>query len=174
MRAGHPEHLGQVVKDRRQQLNLTLDGIKAAGGPTGPTLIRTEAGLLTDPRPSTLAKLDAALRWAPGSAARVYWEQGQPQHLSPSASGTRSAPATVELPVELVLKLLSSQRTLNDVADHARLATLDAVREDLNAHVSKIAGLCVTDLLERDYAEQRSATKIGRRSRSGRGFRTHG
>lgn len=64
-------HLAEAVKTRRRGLGLTRDALRRAGGPSDSTLARIEnpdPGTAF-PRPSTLARLDAALSWEPGSAA---------------------------------------------------------------------------------------------------------
>ncbi|NUS42844.1 MAG: hypothetical protein HOQ24_04020 [Mycobacteriaceae bacterium] len=151
MSGGHPSRLGEKVAERRRQLNMTLEGVKAAGGPTGPTVIRTEAGELEDPRPSTLAKFDEALQWQPGSAARVFWEDADP---APRAGELEPAAGTAALSIELVLGLLSAHRRLNDYADAANPdPELHAITAALNEQVSTVVGLFVTDLLERNALE---------------------
>lgn len=154
MRVGHAEHLGDRVRERRRQLNLTLNGVKAAGGPTGPTVIRAEAGQLEDPRPSTLAKLDEALRWTPGSAARAYWERAEPEPLTePVAAEWDPGASEVSLPVEAMLALLTTQRQLAEVVagaeiDRARLTDISAA---LTRQIGAVVGGFATDLLERNH-----------------------
>lgn len=58
----------RVVRDRRQELGLTLAAVAAAGGPAEPTMVRIESGEGAPIRVSTLAKLDGILRWRKGSA----------------------------------------------------------------------------------------------------------
>lgn len=58
----------RVVRDRRQELGLTLAAVAAAGGPAEPTMVRIESGEGAPIRVSTLAKLDGILRWQKGSA----------------------------------------------------------------------------------------------------------
>lgn len=63
--------LADAVTTRRRALGLTRVGLRAAGGPSDSTMsrIETPTGSTTYPRPSTLDRLDVALRWRPGSAA---------------------------------------------------------------------------------------------------------
>jgi hypothetical protein len=155
MRTGHPEHFGNAVRERRQYLNLTLDGVKAAGGPTGPTVVRTEAGELEDPRPSTLAKFDDALQWQPGSAAKVFWDGAQPRARAAPSRALDPGVATVALPLEFVLDLMSTHRQLNDLADAASgHGQLQAVRTSFNGQISALVGMFVTDLLERNAGHE--------------------
>lgn len=153
MRSGHPEDFGNAVRARRQQLNLTLDGVKAAGGPTGPTVIRAEAGSLEDPRPSTLSKFDTALQWEPGSAAGVFWERKPAVPRAAAAARALDAgTAAVELPLELVLEMMTTHRRLNDYVDSIDQpdAELVGIRSAFNGEVSRVIGMFVTDLLERN------------------------
>ena len=71
-RAAHGDQLATAVSERRVQLSLSMAAAEAAGGPSHPTLVRIESGQSPPLRPITLAKLDRALRWRPGTAARVY------------------------------------------------------------------------------------------------------
>ena len=71
-REAHGDQLAIAVSERRKQLSLSMAAAEAAGGPSQPTLVRVESGQSSPLRPITLAKLDRALRWRPGTAARVY------------------------------------------------------------------------------------------------------
>lgn len=72
VRTAHGDQLATAVRERRAQLALSMAAAEAAGGPSQPTLVRIESGQSPPLRPITLAKLDRALRWKPGTAARVY------------------------------------------------------------------------------------------------------
>lgn len=63
--------LGQLALHRRLELGLSQASVAKAGGPSDTTLTSLEAGALSKVRPATLSKLDAGLRWIPGSAAAV-------------------------------------------------------------------------------------------------------
>ncbi|MBN0974199.1 hypothetical protein JW365_14450 [Gordonia sp. BP-94] len=66
--------------------------VSLAGGPSDPTMRRLEQGLMAKPRFVTLTKLDAPLRWSPGSAARAF-EGGDPVPLQDEPT-TDLAPGT--------------------------------------------------------------------------------
>ncbi|WP_405493035.1 hypothetical protein [Nocardia sp. NBC_00511] len=156
MPVGHPEHFAVVVRERRRQLNLTLEAVKTAGGPTVPTMVRVEAGGLEDPRPSTLAKLDQALQWISGSAARAYWDGEPPQSVTARVPPVLDpGVAEIALPLDLVLELMTTQRRLAELTsgpaldrDQAR-----AISTAFDSQVSTIVGMFVTDLLERNHTE---------------------
>lgn len=63
--------LADAVTTRRRALGLTRIGLHEAGGPSDSTMSRIENPTVSTayPRPSTLDRLDTALRWKPGSAA---------------------------------------------------------------------------------------------------------
>ncbi|MGW2666101.1 hypothetical protein ACWCW7_34540 [Nocardia tengchongensis] len=63
--------LGQLALNRRLELGLSQVTVAKAGGPSDTTLTSLEAGTLSKVRPATLSKLDAGLRWVPGSAAAI-------------------------------------------------------------------------------------------------------
>ena len=101
--AAHPEELATAVSDRRRQLALSMAAAEAAGGPSQPTLVRIESGQSPPPRPITLAKLDRALRWRPGTAARVY--AGDPTALDDAGRDDASA-LTVGVSIDETARLL--------------------------------------------------------------------
>lgn len=77
---------GRLVQRRRQELGLSQADVGLAGGPSDATVRRLEQGLMDKPRFVTLSKLDAPLRWHPGSANRAF-EGGDPTPL-PDADGS--------------------------------------------------------------------------------------
>ncbi|MDV8066422.1 helix-turn-helix transcriptional regulator [Rhodococcus sp. IEGM 1366] len=81
--------LGEAVKARRAQLDLTQEDVNQGGGPSDTTLTRIENGEGTVPAPSTLRKLDHALQWEQGSARRVL-DGGEPKPLEGGQSKIRS------------------------------------------------------------------------------------
>lgn len=147
-----------VVSQRRQSLGMTLMDVNRRGGPTAPTLIKAEAGGLEDPRPSTLSKFDVGLRWLPGSAASVYWgdDEPQPEEQAGKHAELATAANNVALPLERILAMMTIQTQLNDVVDghsHEPISPgkLRPIVNALNEHLSAMAGLYVTDLLERNH-----------------------
>lgn len=76
------QRLGRYVLERREkQLDLTQLDVHAAGGPSNSTQTEIENGRLEKLTRVTRKKLDAGLRWEPGSAQRV-WDGGEPTPLS--------------------------------------------------------------------------------------------
>lgn len=59
---------------------------RAAGGPVPATTSKIERGLEPHPALQTFQRLDRALRWSPGSAARV-WNGGSPTTVESAESG---------------------------------------------------------------------------------------
>ncbi|KAF0849192.1 helix-turn-helix domain-containing protein [Nocardia caishijiensis] len=154
MPVGRAQYLGAKVHERRRQLNLTINDVKRAGGPTGPTVVKAEAGQLDEPRPSTLAKFDQALRWTAGSAARIFWDGEEPTPVrEPALPVLDPGSAEVALPVEAMLQLLGTQRRLADYVDRldAESSELAAISLNLDEQISAIVGSFVTDLLERNH-----------------------
>ena len=62
---------GRVVRDRREELGLRQDELKAIGGPSSTTMVKVESGTPPTPTPLTLRRLDTGLGWEDGSAART-------------------------------------------------------------------------------------------------------
>jgi hypothetical protein len=156
----HPEHFAAKVAERRRRLGMTILDVNLNGGPTSPTVAKAEAGALADPRPSTLAKFDAGLRWTPGSAARIYWEgqDPRPRERTTTHKTFTSGAVTIELPLERVLALMSAQSRLTELVDQqstqkVAIAEVRDIAESLDQHIGTIVGVFVTDLLERNYSD---------------------
>ena len=151
---GHPDWFATCSASRRRQLNLTIEDLKSAGGPTKPVVVQAESGKMTNPRPSTLAKFDTALRWKAGSAAEAYWK-GRP----PIPSGRtpyRTGAGSVSLPLGPVVDLLIAQRELHELHDGPGPITqknLGDVLKRLDKALSSVAGAFVTDTLERNHGQ---------------------
>lgn len=60
---------GKIVRSRRQALGLTQNQVQSVGGPSDKRQTQIENGAPPAPSLTTLAKVDAGLRWRPGSAA---------------------------------------------------------------------------------------------------------
>jgi hypothetical protein len=120
---------GRVVHARREELGLTREDVAALGGPSDATQMRVEAGDGSVPRLATRNKFDAPLRWAAGSAARV-WAGGEPSHEDvappvPSADPVPSwsplrLPRDIPLTEDALTSLLVAVRKLQDANRSSR------------------------------------------------------
>ncbi|WP_280393139.1 helix-turn-helix domain-containing protein [Nocardia wallacei] len=90
-------NLGQAVRSRRKQLDLTQQDVAQAGGPSDTTQTAIETESATSVRKETLRKLDAGLQWMPGSAEAAY-HGGTPTPLPGTPGGTRKPGAADGLP----------------------------------------------------------------------------
>ncbi|MDI9979376.1 XRE family transcriptional regulator [Rhodococcus sp. IEGM 1307] len=161
MRSGDPQRFAAKVAERRKLLNLTIGGLKAAGGPTPPVVTQAERAELQNPRPSTLSKFDVGLQWSPGSAARVYWDGGEPTVREKVKQPLATGGGAMTVSLQTVLRLMSAQQVLHDLSDKNQPiapADLRGARDDVDACVSTVAGAFITDLLERNYGEDGSTT----------------
>ncbi|WP_072689878.1 helix-turn-helix domain-containing protein [Rhodococcus marinonascens] len=147
---------GQLVHKRRRLLNLTQDQVTAAGGPSDAAQTRAENGTGADPSIETLRKLDTALRWVPGSAARTL-DGGDPTPLETLAREEplpRSHPPTLgpsEIPLDLdtIVEILDPHSRIAKLsAAHPEVPGLADAADSLSRVVSKITGAYVTRLLE--------------------------
>jgi hypothetical protein len=156
----HPEWFAVCVSSRRKQRNLSIDALHAAGGPTKPVVVLAESGKLVNPRPSTLSKFDVGLKWKPGSAAEAFWHGGSPTVIGRSTY--RSGNGNVPLGLDAVTKLLALQRDAHDQFGHSGEYESDEQKRQgflrhLDATVSLVAGVWVTDVLERNYGQDQKA-----------------
>ncbi|WP_208379072.1 hypothetical protein [Cumulibacter soli] len=69
------QRLAEFVRTEMARLNVTARGIAARGGPGKDTTLKILAGVRVGP--TSIARLDDVLDWAPGSAAAVL-EGGSP------------------------------------------------------------------------------------------------
>lgn len=159
--------LADAVTTRRRALGLTRIGLHDAGGPSDSTMSRIEnpTGSTTYPRPSTLDRLDNALRWKPGSAAGCL-DLRDPLPLEDAESSTpvtdlpreeQEAPANsgasdpldfdyVAVPVDVLrdgLMLIQQNLTPADIAGGAT-----ALRR-LIQFAQKLSAAHATEVLER-------------------------
>lgn len=125
-----------------------------AGGPSNSVMTGLEGGSARSVSAKTLAKLDAALQWGPGSARRVYEDGGEPTDLTghgPSQSGSilsgpsgplptgRSQPGASAFSESDQQRLLRGAdavgNALNNPDDPANLARIRAsFRENIGRH----------------------------------------
>lgn len=66
------ERLGEAVKARRAALGLTQYDVWRAGGPSNTTQTIIENGEMVKLTRGTARKIDAGMRWQPGSAKAVF------------------------------------------------------------------------------------------------------
>lgn len=74
------ERLGRFVRERRAELDLTQLEVAGQGGPSNSKLTEIENSRLASLQRQTARKLDAGLKWEPGSARRT-WNGGEPTPL---------------------------------------------------------------------------------------------
>ncbi|SEL57284.1 helix-turn-helix domain-containing protein [Rhodococcus maanshanensis] len=151
---------GRFVTERRRALNLTQDEVRAAGGPSDAAQTRAENGTGPEPSQRTLRRLDIGLNWAEGSAARTLLGgvptplEAEPDRASVRPrDATEFGPDSVAVPVEMIADLLTPHATLNSFRGRWADVTeeeFDRATDALNAAISRIIGVYVTDLLERN------------------------
>jgi hypothetical protein len=69
--SGDWSRLARYVIDRRNELGLTQEDVRAAGGPSTATLRNIEGALQDSYKPGSLAKLERVLGWATGSVRKI-------------------------------------------------------------------------------------------------------
>lgn len=79
------KRLGRYIKDRRERLRLTQQGMYARGGPSVATIRNLEAGEQTSYRPRTRDQIEQALGWAAGSVDAIL-AGGEPSVPSSTSS----------------------------------------------------------------------------------------
>jgi hypothetical protein len=151
---------GRFVSERRRALNLTQDEVRAAGGPSDAAQTRAENGTGPEPSQRTLRRLDTGLNWAEGSAARTLLGgvprplEAEPERDAGRPRGaTEFGPDSVAVSVEMIADLLAPHATLNSFRGRWSEVTedeFDKATDALNAAISRITGVYVTDLLERN------------------------
>ncbi|MFI6869005.1 hypothetical protein [Nocardia sp. NPDC050406] len=115
--------------------------------------MRVEAATLGPaPKPVTFRRLDAALSWRSGSAARAYWRGEKPRPVAERRQ-LDAGTAFVAVPAALAVELFGIQVELNQVVGAHPLdpARLRATVDRLNTDLGRLLGLYLTDLLERNW-----------------------
>lgn len=107
---------GRIVVQRRRVLGLTTRDVHKAGGPSTPTLNRIEAGRIRQPSRDTLVKLDRALRWQSGSAARTF-DGGLPETVEPTPPPSPTISQPIVATVDGVMISTETLSTLVDLVD---------------------------------------------------------
>ncbi|WP_063047287.1 helix-turn-helix domain-containing protein [Nocardia pseudovaccinii] len=150
------KRFGRIIKERRDELGLTQMQIGDLGGPSAPTIRKIEDGDATIST-HTLNKLDAPLRWLPGSAARTY-AGGDPTthevatHTPGTDESIVSGPDSIRFELSDLTGLLAAAGRLNDAVERGRTTEphLVAAISDLNGVVSRLSARYATAMLERN------------------------
>ena len=86
--------LGQAIRARRRQLNLSQVDVSTAGGPSSETLRLLERG---DPGPymqRTVTALERVLRWRAGAVQAIVAGESPDEWVEPPEPEQHSAPAS--------------------------------------------------------------------------------
>ncbi|MGN2636221.1 helix-turn-helix domain-containing protein [Nocardia takedensis] len=146
------KRFGRIIRERRDQLGLTQMQIGDLGGPSAPTIRKIEDG---DAAISihTLNKLDAPLRWRPGSAARTY-AGGSPteEHVEQrDDESIVSGPDSIRFELSDLTALLAASGRLTDAVELGAVdPRIAAAIADLNGVVSRLSARYATAMLERN------------------------
>ncbi|MFD1812066.1 XRE family transcriptional regulator [Rhodococcus gannanensis] len=148
------ESLARAVVERRRRLNLTLDQVKAAGGPSDVTTGKIEKAQIPEPSARTLRRLDVALRWVDGSAARVLTGSAPvPVEDLSSPGGVDADADSVTLSLALVGDLSDLAKRYEQLASDHRgepfAVELGRVNERFDLLVDRIMRAWLTVQLER-------------------------
>lgn len=157
---------GAIVNKRRRELGLSLDDVAAGGGPSQVTVSNIEQGSTNRPHFGTFAKLDAVLKWQPGSAARAFdgqepeaLDQGRNNKRRPQALGLN--PGSVTVSMRTVGDLLTAAQKIERIASSETASPeLKDASSELDLHVDRVmrawiivqveARLCIDDDLQND------------------------
>ena len=91
------QRLGALVSERRGDLGLTQEDVRAAGGPSTATQRLIEGGHQSKYQPVILGRLETALKWERGSVRRIL-AGGDPVPVSdePAPPTPEPAPAVAD------------------------------------------------------------------------------
>ncbi|EME23401.1 helix-turn-helix domain-containing protein [Rhodococcus triatomae] len=160
------ENLARAVGERRRQLNLTLDQVKTAGGPSDVTTGKIEKAQIPEPSARTLRRLDVALRWTDGSAARVL-TGGTPVPVEdvPPPGGVDADADSVTLSLAIVGDLSDLAKRYERLAsDHhgdPLAAELGRVNERFDLLVDRVMRTWLTVQLERRMTPTEAGAAAG-------------
>ncbi|MEU6709900.1 hypothetical protein ABZ897_00360 [Nonomuraea sp. NPDC046802] len=121
MERDRTQHLAELMEQRRLALRLEWNEVAVAAGISAAFLRKIRSG--TSARPLTIAKLEAALNWAPGSIDSIL-AGGEPTDLSAPTTGASTPkpqrPQDVEAAIRDLAQRLSPERMRSIFADLSR------------------------------------------------------
>lgn len=143
----HPERFGRLVESRRRELGLSHRAVSEAGGPTTVTISKIERGHTPQPGLKTFAKLDRALKWRAGSAARAF-EGAEPEPIEgvkrrrpPATADSRRITATedaVTLRTDVVAELIDAVTQLDSIVERLQDPQLSEADRTVQLIVDRI------------------------------------
>lgn len=116
--SSNARRLAAAVLARRQELDLTQLDVWQSGGPSNTTLTKIENAEIDALTRTTARKLDAGLKWEPGSARDVYDKGLRPLPISGGARPDRGTAAKLR-------ELISEASDLDAETRAALLRALD-------------------------------------------------
>lgn len=137
---------GAIVNRRRRELGLSLDDVAAVGGPSQVTVSNIEQGATNKPHFATFAKLDTALSWTPGSAARTFDGQSpepldltdQTQASSRRRTASAIGPDDAAVSMQTVGDLLVVAQKIERIAANSASADLKQASAELETLVDRV------------------------------------
>ncbi len=149
-----PRRFGRLLESRRRELGMTQADVRDAGGPSDLTIRKLERGVTTKPDLGTLAKLDSALKWVAGSAARTL-NGGWPEALPATGrGGLIGAPdPSVTLRTDVLADLIEQTQPLTELTERIGDDELAAVVSRINVVVDRVFRAWITNQLEQWKAE---------------------
>jgi hypothetical protein len=121
-----PDHLAEAVSSRRARLGRTQEQLAQYGGPSSRAVCDIEAGRIGAITPTSLAKLDRGLDWAPGSAARIL-DGGSPDDTGEQwpalGAAVKARREQLRLPQDLVARGGPGEMTVRKI-ERAEVITI--------------------------------------------------
>lgn len=142
------QRLAKAVLERRRALALTRAEVHGNGGPADTTMARIENpdAQTTEPRPTTLRRLDKGLQWPEGTAAKMLHggtsSSGAPVDNETLELTDALSFTTIEMPVAIV-------RDIVRAADGAIGSPSPDTHEALRRCVQRLTAIYATEVLER-------------------------
>lgn len=137
----------KLVSHRRRELNLTLDDLQAAGGPSDVTTSKIERSEIQRPSKTTFEKLDTALQWTKGSSAQAFLGE-DPVALEHLPVTSQSAKRLFALS-DIIRKYNEFAESCSDPSLRTALQTLN---EELEQAVDTLSRQSLIDLLNQRTA----------------------
>lgn len=147
---------GRLVKARRDALGLTQEEVSALGGPSDTTFTKIENLTWRPGRQNTLRKIDAGLKWEPGSSARILYENGDPTPLPSTPAQPSDGPIDIaHMAIEIAVYLEAGVGGLWKALEGLELPPETAVAlKELDAAAYRAEGLAI-QLAGPDLAQRR-------------------
>ena len=152
------QELAIAIRDRRAALGLAQGDLAQHGGPSLVTVGQLERGQIARPQPATLARIDAALKWGPGTSASILRGDARGTVEPAEAAPTQLKVVADQIVANPVVAAIEADPYLLPEAKAHFLNQYDLLRRVTRADISDAAKSVAVELdLDAEHSAPRAA-----------------